>query len=84
MYRSALGDFATREAEEFYLAVMRRMTPEQKWRAAIELWELAVEFARAGVRSSHPGWSEMQVQNEVARRILEMNGTTARLPVPGH
>jgi hypothetical protein len=84
MYRSVLGDFASREAEEFYLAVMRRMTPEQKWRAAIELWELAVEFARAGVRSSHPDWPEVQVRNEVTRRILESHGTTARLPVPNH
>jgi hypothetical protein len=74
MYRSLLGDFATREAEEFYIGVLKRMTPEQKWLAAFELWEMAVELARAQVRHAHPAWGEAQVRREVAGRILETNG----------
>ncbi len=81
-YRSLLGDFADAQAEERYLAIMRRMTPEQKWAAAFELWELAVEAARAGVRAQHPDWTEARVRAEVARRIIEAHGT-ARVPVPG-
>jgi hypothetical protein len=80
-YRSLLGDFANAEAEARYVEIMRRMTPEQKWAMAFELWELAVEATRAGVRTQHPDWSEAQVQAEVARRILEANGGAARLPL---
>ena len=83
MYRSALGDFDSPRAEAFYVAVLRRMTPEQKWAAAFELWELTVETSRAQVRASHPDWPEARVRTEVARRILEANGT-ARLPLSGN
>ena len=82
-YRSLIGDFANAEAEERYLDIMRRKTPEQKWAIAFELWELAVEAARCGVRTQHPDWPETQVRAEVARRILEANGGAARLPVSG-
>ena len=82
-YRSVLGDFESPKAEQFYVDVLRRMTPEQKWTAACELWQLAVDAARAQVRAAHPDWTEVQVRAEVAQRILEANGT-ARLPVPSH
>lgn len=82
MYQSLLGDFESPQAEQFYVEVLRRMTPEQKWLAAFELWELTVEAARAHVRAAHANWPETRVRAEVARRILEANGT-ARLPLPG-
>ena len=81
MYRSALGDFESPKAEQFYVEVLRRMTPEQKWQAAFELWQMAVDTARAYVRVQHPDWSDSQARAEVARRILEANGAK-RLPVP--
>ena len=81
MYHSRLGDFESAKAEAFYLDVLRRMTPEQKWNIAINLWEMAVEAARANVRAQHPDWPEAQVQARVARRILEANGGAKRLPV---
>ena len=74
MYRSLLGDFESPRAEAFYVDVLRRMTPEQKWQAAINLWEMAVEASRANIRAEHPEWPEEQVQAIVARRILEANG----------
>jgi hypothetical protein len=82
-YVSAIGDFESAAAEEFYLAVLRRMTPEQKWQVAIELWEMAVEAARSQLRSVHPDWQEDAIQAAVARRILESHGTTTRLPIAG-
>jgi len=84
VYRSRLGDFESPRAEAFYLDVLRRMTPEQKWQAAIDLWEMAVEASRANVRAEHPDWPEAQVQATIARRILEAHGDTARLPVTSH
>jgi Rv0078B-related antitoxin len=83
VYHSLLGDFESPQAEEFYVNVLRRMTPEQKWQAAINLWEMAVEASRANVRAEHPDWPEKQVQATVARRILEANGGAARLPAAG-
>jgi hypothetical protein len=74
MYRSALGDFESAKAEAFYIAVLRRMTPDQKWQAACELWQMAVDTTRAGVAMDHPDWTTAQVRAEVARRIMEMNG----------
>ena len=82
MYHSLLGDFESAKAEQFYIDTLRRMTPDQKWAVAFELWEMAVEVARSGVRAQHPDWPEGRVQAEVARRIMEANGA-ARLPVPG-
>ena len=83
MYHSLLGDFESAQAEEFYVNVLRRMTPEQKWQAAINLWQMAVAASRANVRAEHPDWPETQVRATVARRILEANGGAARLPKAG-
>jgi Rv0078B-related antitoxin len=83
VYHSLLGDFESPQAEAFYVDVLRRMTPEQKWQAAINLWEMAVEASRANVRAEHPDWPEEQVRATVARRILEANGGAARLPAAG-
>jgi hypothetical protein len=73
MYRSRLGDFESPKAEQFYINVLRRMTPEQKWLAALELWQMTVEISRAGVRANHPDWPEAHVQAEIGRRILDEN-----------
>lgn len=80
MYRSALGDFESPRAEQFYIETLRRMTPDQKWHAAFELWQMAVDTTRARVAKDHPDWTTAQVRAEVARRIMEANGA-ARLPV---
>jgi hypothetical protein len=83
VYHSLLGDFESPQAEAFYVDVLRRMAPEQKWQAAISLWVLRVEAAGAHVRAEHPDWPETQVHATVARRILEWNGGAARLPEAG-
>lgn len=75
-YRSALGDFATREAEQFYIESLRRKSVEQRIRLAMELWQMAVEMACAGIRRDHPDWSDDQVRGEVARRTMLLDGTT--------
>jgi hypothetical protein len=74
MYRSALGDFESQKAEQFYINVLRRMTPEQKWQAACELWQIAVDTSRAYVRAEHPDWPEARVRAEIAHRIMGANG----------
>lgn len=83
MYKSALGDFANEQAERVYIETLRHMTPEQKWQAAFELWQMSVDTARARVRADHPDWAEERVRAEIARRIMELNGAT-RIPVSRH
>jgi hypothetical protein len=69
-----MHDFDSPKAKQFYLDVLRRMTAEQRWNLACELWEMTTEAARAGIRSRHPNWTEDQVQAELARYIMEANG----------
>lgn len=69
-----MSDFDSPQAEQFYLNIIRRMTAEQRWELAFELWEMTAEATRAGIRSRHPDWTEDQVQAELARRIMEANG----------
>jgi hypothetical protein len=49
------------------LRILRAMTPEQKLRAANDLYWTAREFKAAGLRYHHPEWTEAQVQEEVRR-----------------
>jgi hypothetical protein len=83
MYRSALGDFESEKAEQFYIEVLRRMTPDQKWQAGFELWQMAVDASRARVAKEHPDWTTAQVRAEVAQRIMEMNGAARVLRARG-
>lgn len=41
--------------------------PEGRFRLAMSMSELAREFARAGVRERHPGFTEEEVSRELAR-----------------
>jgi len=48
-----------------YLATLRRMTGEQKWRTAFGLYWSARRLKAAAVREQQPEWSEAQVQQRV-------------------
>jgi Rv0078B-related antitoxin len=54
--------------------VLQSKTPEERLHMAFELNRTARKFMAAGLRSQHPEWTEEQVQQEIARRI--MNGAT--------
>lgn len=75
MYRSALGDFADEKAETVCVAALRRMTRERRFKAARELWQMAVELACGDVRQRHPERGAAQAQDEVARRTMMFDGT---------
>jgi len=47
--------------------ILRRMTPEQRWRAAHRLYWTMRQHKAAFLQSEHPDWSERQVQDEVRR-----------------
>jgi len=56
-------DFATTEQVE----VFRRMTPEQRWKAARRLYWTVRRHKAAFLRSQHSDWTEQQVEAEVRR-----------------
>jgi hypothetical protein len=48
-------------------AILRRMTPAQRWEAARNLYWTMRRHKAAFLKSQHPDWSEQQVQDEVRR-----------------
>jgi hypothetical protein len=59
---SLLPDERT-SAEQF--AVFRRMTPEQRWRAAHSLYWTMRRHKTAFIQSQHPDWPQERVAAEV-------------------
>ena len=49
------------------LAVLRRWTPEQRYRASRELYWALRRHKQAFIRSLHPDWSDVEVDGEVRR-----------------
>ena len=53
-----------------YLAILRRMTGQQKLRAAFALYRSARKLKATAIRLKHPDWSEDQVQEKVKQIFL--------------
>jgi hypothetical protein len=51
-------------------AILRRMTPEQRWRVAHQMYWTCRRHKAAYVRSLHPDWADQRVEDEV-RRIFQ-------------
>ena len=49
------------------IAVFRRMTPEQRWRAAHRLYWTMRRHKAAFLRSQHSDWPEQKIEDEVRR-----------------
>ncbi|HEX6161217.1 MAG TPA: hypothetical protein VF111_13675 [Thermoanaerobaculia bacterium] len=49
------------EAAAVQYAIHRRMTPRERFEAAIEMSDFARELAKAGLRSRHPEMSEEEL-----------------------
>jgi hypothetical protein len=48
-----------------YAAALQRMTGEQKWRTATDLYWAARDLKAMALRHQHPDWTETQVQRKV-------------------
>jgi hypothetical protein len=55
---------------EEHLAILRAMTPEQKFRTATALYWSARRLKAAWLRSQHPDWSEEEIQRKVREIFL--------------
>lgn len=60
----------TPEARALQDEIHRRMGPERRFELAWELSLLAREFALAGIRREHPGFSESETMQEYVRTVL--------------
>jgi len=58
---------ADEKASPEQIEVFRRMTPEQRWRAAHRLYWTMRRHKAAFLRSQHPEWPEQKVEDEVRR-----------------
>lgn len=56
--------------DEKMIAVLRGMTPAKRLETAFYLARLARKMMSAQAASAHPEWTEEQIREEVARRIL--------------
>ena len=52
------------------VAILRRMTPEQRWRAAHRLYWSLRRHKAAFLREQHPDWSDERVEQETRRIFL--------------
>jgi len=53
------------DAAAVHAAVLRRMSPEQRVRAAFEMSDSLRELTLAGLRTRHPDWSEVRLRDEL-------------------
>ena len=49
------------------IAVLRRMSPEQRWRAAHRLYWTMRRHKSGFLRAQHPAWPESRIEDEVRR-----------------
>lgn len=56
--------------DDEFADILRQKTPSERIRMATEANDTARAISAAGIRFQHPDWSEVQVQHEVARRML--------------
>lgn len=61
------------------IEIYRGMTGTQRSQIGLQLYELAQELVRSGVRHQHPDWDSRRVEAEVIRRFrLAANQSTQR------
>lgn len=60
----------TPEALAFQEEIYRQMGPERRFELAWEMSLFAREFALAGIRSRHPGYSETEIMDAYVHEIL--------------
>ena len=55
------------EIAEMQMQIRRQMTPDERFRIAIELSDICRELRKAGIKREHPDWSERDVMIELFR-----------------
>jgi len=50
--------------------IIMAMTGEQRLRLALEMCDMSYSLAKAGIRHTHPDWSDEQVHREFLRSLF--------------
>ncbi len=58
------------QASPEQIEALRRLTPEQRWNAAHQLYWTVRRHKAAFLHSLHPDWSEKQVEDKVREIFL--------------
>ena len=53
------------------IAILRRMTPEQRWGIGQKMYWAARKNKKASLLSEHPDWSDEQAEQEVRQLLLD-------------
>ncbi len=48
----------------------KRLTPAEKLRMVAEMYETGIRLRMAGLRVTHPDWSDERLEREVRRSLL--------------
>ena len=70
----------TPEAQAIQESILRAMSGEQRLLLAWDMSLFARDLARAGIRDSHPEWTEAQVARELLRLAFLPSLLPAGLP----
>jgi hypothetical protein len=73
----------TRDAEKKQIEILRRMGPEGRLRAAIELSRTSRKLLLEGVPKRHPDYDERQIRLETIRLTLPKELFRAAYPEAG-
>lgn len=73
----------SRSAEKKQIEILRRIGPENRLRAAVELSRISRTMLSEGVRKRHPEYTERQVRLETIRMILPEELFRAAYPQAG-
>jgi len=66
----SLGMLADERASPEQIAILKGMTPEQRWRTARQLYWTMRRHKAAYLRNQYPDWTDEQVADEVTRIFL--------------
>lgn len=58
------------EANDDQIMILRKMNPEQRLDAFLQLWRSARRIKEAAFRQFHPDWSEDQIQVALKESFL--------------
>lgn len=56
--------------KEIHTKIIKKLTPEQKLKLALDLYYNARELKASAIRKDHPEWNENEVQKKVSEIFL--------------
>lgn len=81
MVEIAGQEYADRASYNKRIESLQRLSGEQRLALAIKLWQTTCEITRAGIRAQHAELGLEQVERELVRRIMAVNGAAAIIHV---